>query len=129
MAIEPTAGGHRLVDFGADEFTRGRAHPMIDQSLRLEALAAAAEPATGAVLLDVVLGYGAHPDPAAELAAVIADLIGAGIPVVVSLCGTKRDPQGRQRQAEALRTAGAELYLSNAAAAHRAVALIVEGAG
>jgi len=40
------------------------------------------------------------------------------------LCGTRRDPQGRERQAEALRAAGAEVYLSNAAAAHRAAALI-----
>lgn len=129
VAVEPTADGHRLVDFGDDEFTRGRAHPMIDQSLRLGALAAAAEPATGVVLLDVVLGFGAHPDPAAELAPAVAGLIGAGVPVVVSLCGTRRDPQGRRRQAEALRGAGAEVYVSNAAAARRAVALIVEGAG
>jgi FdrA protein len=128
VAVEPTAEGHRMVDFGADEFTRGRAHPMIDQSLRLGALSAAAESSTGAVLLDVVLGYGAHPDPAAELVPAISDLVDAMIPVVVSLCGTRRDPQGRDRQAEALRDAGADVYLSNAAAARRAVALIVEEA-
>jgi FdrA protein len=125
VAVEPTADGHRLVDYGADEFTRGRAHPMIDQSLRLAALADAS--GAGAVLLDVVLGYGAHPDPAAELAPVVAELIVGGAPVVVALCGTQRDPQGRDRQAEALRGAGAEVYLSNAAAARRSVDLIVEG--
>jgi FdrA protein len=127
IAVEATAGGHRLVDYGADEFTRGRAHPMIDQSLRLDALsAAAADPSTGTVLLDVVLGFGAHPDPAAELAPTIAETVVAGIPVVVSLCGTRRDPQGLDRQAEALRRAGAEVYVSNAAAAMRAVALVQE---
>ena len=125
VAVEPTATGHRLVDYGDDEFTRGRAHPMIDQSLRLDALAAASD--AGAVLLDVVLGHGAHPDPAAELVPVVAELIGAGVPVVVSLCGSRRDPQGRGRQAEALRGGGAEVHLSNAAAARRAVALIAEG--
>ncbi len=126
VAVDPTADGHRMVDYGADEFTMGRAHPMIDQSLRLNALSSAVtDSATGAVLLDVVLGYGAHPDPVAELAPVVT---GARTPVVVSLCGTRRDPQGRERQAEALRAAGAEVYLSNAAAAHRAAALIREAA-
>ena len=126
VAVDPTADGHRMVDYGADEFTIGRAHPMIDQSLRLNALSSAVtDSATGTVLLDVVLGYGAHPDPVAELAPVVT---AARTPVVVSLCGTRRDPQGRERQAEALRAAGAEVYLSNAAAAHRAAALIREAA-
>ena len=67
------AAGHAMIDFGDDELTRGRAHPMIDQSLRLERLAAeAADPAVAVILLDVVLGHGAHPDPAAELGPAIA---------------------------------------------------------
>ena len=65
-------GRGTFTDFGADEFTQGRAHPMIDQSLRLEHLAAAArDPGVTVVLLDVVLGFGAHPDPAGELAPAI----------------------------------------------------------
>ena len=60
-----TATGHAMIDFGDDELTAGRAHPMIDQSLRLERLAAeAADPAVAVLLLDVVLGHAAHPDPA-----------------------------------------------------------------
>ena len=56
-----------FTDFGADEYTQGRAHPMIDPSLRIERLAAAArDPGVSVLLLDVVLGYGAHPDPAAS---------------------------------------------------------------
>src|SRR5262245_64918528 len=55
--------GHMMIDFGDDELTVGRAHPMIDQTLRLERIAAeAADPANAAILLDVVLGHGAHPE-------------------------------------------------------------------
>lgn len=120
---------HRLLDLGADEYTRGRAHPMIDQRVRLARLAAAAEDeAVAVVLLDVVLGHGAHPDPASELAPVVATVVAAGKAVVVSLCGTRDDLQGRERQAETLRRAGASVWLSNAAAARHAVDLAT-GAG
>jgi hypothetical protein len=65
---------HAVVDLGGDEFTIGRPHPMIDFRLRNERIVAAAkEPATAVILLDVVLGYGAHPDPAAALAPAIAE--------------------------------------------------------
>jgi FdrA protein len=112
-------GGHSMIDLGADEFTLGRPHPMIDSTLRLERLAAeAADPSCGAVLLDVVLGYAADPDPAATLAPAIAT---CGVPVVVSLIGTAGDPQGLHRQAEALRDAGATVFLSNAEAARHAI--------
>jgi len=129
ITVEPTVSGHRMVDYGSDQFTRGRAHPMIDPSLRLAELSdAAADPSTGAILLDVVLGYGAHPDPAAQLAPALTAASEAGVPVVVSLCGARRDPQGRDRQAAALAAAGAEVYLSNAAAATQAVGLVREEA-
>jgi FdrA protein len=96
------------VDYGADEFTRGRPHPMIDNTLRLEAI----RRAEGLVYLDVVLGRGAHPDPAAELAPALA-----GRPAVVVLVGTEADPQGLGRQRAALEAAGAAVYLSNSRAA------------
>jgi len=109
----------RLVDLGADEYTRGRPHPMIDNMLRLERMfAAAADPSCGVLLLDVVLGYAADPDPAATFAPAIAH---CGVPVVISLTGTLGDPQGLHRQAEALRDAGATVFLSNAEAARYAV--------
>src|SRR5262249_57326903 len=75
-AIILTALGlkHAVVDLGDDEFTVGRPHPMIDFRLRNERIVAAAkDPATAVVLLDVVLGYGAHPDPAAALAPALAE--------------------------------------------------------
>jgi len=132
LALGPSIGGrpqlagtgHAIVDLGEDEFTRGRAHPMIDPSLRLELLQAqAADPQVGAVLLDVVLGHGAEADPAAGLAPAItlarATAAGHGreLLVVISLCGTASDPQGRTDQIATLTAAGAHVFLSNAAAA------------
>ncbi|WP_296605209.1 FdrA family protein [Nocardioides sp.] len=120
-AAGPDAG-HTFVDFGDDEYTTGRAHPMIDPTLRLEHLArAAADPATGVILLDVVLGHGAEPDPAALLAPAIAAI---DLPVVVAVVGTDGDPQGRSRQVDALVAAGAEVHLSNAGATRRALELV-----
>jgi FdrA protein len=114
-----------LVDFGDDEYTAGRAHPMIDPTLRLERLAeVAADDATGVLLLDVVLGHGAEDDPAASLAPA---LTGLRPPVVVTVVGTRHDPQGLDRQVAALVDAGAEVHLSNAGATRRALEIL--GAG
>ena len=114
-------GGHTFTDFGDDDYTQGRAHPMIDPTLRLEELhRAATDPATGALLLDVVLGHGAEPDPAAALAQALA---GVRLPVVVSVVGTADDPQNRERQVAALVAAGAEVHLSHATATRRALEL------
>lgn len=112
---------HIMIDFGEDELTAGRPHPMIDQRLRLERLAAeAADPATAVIMLDVVLGHGAHTDPASELAPTIAEAVQArasDLAVVVSLIGTRSDPQGLGSQASALAAAGAHVFTSNAQAA------------
>ncbi len=118
--------GHTFVDFGDDAMTEGRAHPMIDPSLRNERFRReAADPATGVVLLDVVLGYGAHPDPAGELAPLIARALAdrpGGLSVVVSLCGAAGDPQGLDGQAATLRAAGGLVTRSSAQAARLALA-------
>lgn len=127
---EPGVPPHRMTDLGADEFTRGRPHPMIDHQLRLEELeSAAGDPAVTVLLLDVVLGHGAHPDPASELAPALrracrrADEEDRPLGAVVSLCGAADDPQGRDRQAAALGEAGAAVHASNAAAARHAARL------
>jgi FdrA protein len=117
--------GHTFVDFGDDAMTEGRAHPMIDPGLRNERFRReAADPETGVVLLDVVLGYGAHPDPAGELAPLVeralADRRG-GLSVVISLCGAAGDPQGLDGQAATLRAAGALVTRSSAQAARLAL--------
>ncbi|MET8143410.1 FdrA family protein [Sphaerisporangium sp. NPDC005288] len=113
------AGDGAFTDFGDDEYTLGRPHPMIDPTVRLEAL----ERASGVVLLDVVLGHAADPDPSARLAPAIARAAGRGAAVVVALVGTGSDPQGLHRQAGALVEAGASVFTSNAAAARHAVSL------
>ena len=119
-----TDTGHTFIDYGDDEYTQGRAHPMIDQTVRIDRLnEAAADKAVGIILMDVVLGYGANPDPAPELAPAIAAATEAGAAVVVSLCGTSSDPQNRDAQAQSLVQAGASVWLSNAAAAQEAVRL------
>ncbi len=122
----PAGEQHRLIDYGADELTRGRPHPMIDQRLRLDHLAAAAaDEATSVIMLDCVLGFGAHPDPAAELApAIAAARAGAAVGVVVSLIGTGTDPQNLAAQAAALTGAGAHVFASNAQAARFACDLV-----
>jgi FdrA protein len=115
------AGTGEFTDFGDDEYTRGRAHPMIDPALRLEALAAVE---TGVVLLDVVLGHGSDPDPSASLAPAVAKARERGVAVVVALVGTEGDPQGLRSQAARLNDAGAAVFTSNAAAARHARLLI-----
>ena len=127
--------GHTLIDLGDDVFTRGRPHPMIDPRLRLERLAAEArDPATAVILLDIVLGYGAHPDPAGVIAPAVADAIavaasaGRRLAVVGFVCGTASDPQNLERQEARLRDVGMILTRSNAAAA-RLAARIAAAAG
>jgi len=128
-------GTHLFLDLGEDEFTRGRPHPMIDQSLRIDRIAhELIDASTRVLLLDVVLGHGAHADPADELVPVIraarADAAADGrrLDVVVSLCGTLGDPQSRDHQAARLAGAGAMVWVSNAQAARAAVALARGGA-
>jgi FdrA protein len=125
------ADGHLVIDFGDDRLTRGRPHPMIDNTLRVaRILDEGADPTCAVLLLDVVLGHGAHPDPAAELSDAAEEArstAAAGdrdLAVVVSVTGTAADPQGLDRQASAFRAAGASVYLSNAEAARTAAGLL-----
>ncbi|GII92094.1 FdrA family protein [Sinosporangium siamense] len=118
---EALAGEGTFTDFGADAYTRGRPHPMIDGTLRLDALAAV--PAGDVVLLDVVLGHGADPDPSASLAPAVAQAVRRGIAVVAVVVGTEGDPQGLTRQIHALAGAGASVFISNAHAVRHAVSL------
>ncbi|MGI5156141.1 FdrA family protein [Microbispora sp. CA-102843] len=115
------AGAGEFTDFGDDSYTRGRAHPMIDPALRLEALRGVA---SGVVLMDVVLGHGADPDPSSWLAPAIRDAVARGVDVVVAVVGTDGDPQGLRAQAARLNEAGAAVFTSNAAAARHARLLV-----
>jgi succinyl-CoA synthetase alpha subunit len=120
---------HTLVDLGDDVFTRGRPHPMIDLRLRNDRLLEeAADPQVAVILLDIVLGYGSHPDPAAEIVPVLMKIKKKNrSPVIVaSVCGTDEDPQGLERQESALREAGVFLEESNARAARLAGAIVAK---
>ncbi|SNR60742.1 FdrA family protein [Blastococcus mobilis] len=126
LGTDLSAPGHVVVDFGDDALTVGRAHPMIDPTLRLEAIDALARSGEPAVLLlDVVLGHGADPDPAGALVpALTAARATTSLPVVIALVGTEADPQGWSRQADALAAAGAHVFASNAAATRYALDLL-----
>lgn len=126
---------HEIADLGDDEYTVGRPHPMIDPRLRNEQLAAAAaDPATAVILLDVVLGYGANADPAGALASAIgaarADAARAGrrFAVVASVCGTSKDPQDLVAQETRLAEADVILAPSNARAAVLAARIVAPAA-
>lgn len=125
--------GHCVLDLGDEAFTVGRPHPMIDYDLRVRRLLhEATDPAVLVLTLDVVLGYGAHPDPAAELAPAIrqarerAAAAGRALAVILSLTGTDADPQGLDRQRQALEAAGAMVAGCNAAAARLAAFIVKE---
>ncbi len=130
-----TGKRHEIIDLGDDEYTVGRPHPMIDPRLRNEHLAAAAaDPSTAVILLDVVLGYGANPDPAGALAGAIdtareaAARDGRRFAVVASVCGTDKDPQDLIAQERRLAEAGVILAPSNARAAVLAARIVAPAA-
>jgi FdrA protein len=109
---------HRVVDYGDDEYTVGRPHPMIDPSVRDTALVAAlADPTTAVVLVDVVLGFGAAPDPVDGLVAAVAGAPvpdGGPVPVLAHVCGTDDDPLPRHVIVRRLAEAGIAVADANA---------------
>jgi len=125
--------GHALVDLGEEEFTRGRPHPMIDPRVRQERLLVeAADPETAVILMDVVIGYGSHDDPAGALASTIATARKAAaaegryFAVVAHVCGTDLDPQGLERQEDTLRGVGVLVAPTNAQAAQLAGLMVAK---
>ncbi|MGB3563556.1 MAG: acyl-CoA synthetase FdrA [Thermoanaerobaculia bacterium] len=110
---DPTRSqGHTILDLGSDELTVGRLHPMMDQQLRIDRLhQEAADPDVGLLLLDVVLGYGAHPDPAAELVPAIEEIRRRReVEIVAVVIGTDEDAQEISSQIERLTAAGARVF-------------------
>jgi succinyl-CoA synthetase alpha subunit len=122
---------HTLVDLGADEYTLGKPHPMIDATLRRQRiLAEARDPQLAVLLLDFILGYNASMDPVGDLldaildAKQIAQRRGAALTVVASVCGTDGDPQDLNLQVKLLKEAGVIVFQSNARAAAFCCALL-----
>ena len=123
--FDPAGGAHVVLDLGDDALTAGRPHPMIDPAVVAERVRATADAddGPGVVLLDVVLGHAAHPDPAAVLGPALTAAASAGAATVAALIGTDGDPQGLGRQERALVDAGAVVHRSNSRAAEEAAAL------
>jgi FdrA protein len=127
LANAMTSQAHTIVDLGEDEFTVGRLHPMLDNDLRIRRLQQEADdPQAAVILLDVVLGHGAHPNPAGELAPAIAAAkagaarAGRHLEVIGIVVGTDQDPQDIDAQIQRLEEAGTLVYTSNEAAVRRA---------
>jgi succinyl-CoA synthetase alpha subunit len=123
--------GHVVLDMGAEEFTRGRPHPMIDaRERRARLLSEAADPSVAVVLLDFVLGFGAAADPVGDLADAIesarrqASDDGRELVMLAFVCGTAADPQDIDAQKQRLRDVGAFVLDTNAAAVESAARLL-----
>lgn len=114
------------MDLGADEYTVGKAHPMIDPSTRNEVLREMAKRSdTAVIVFDVVLGYGSHDDPAGDLSRVIKDVQKSSSVVFVGhVCGVQADFQRLERSEKVLLDAGVVLLSTNAKAARVAVQIV-----
>lgn len=104
--------GHVFIDFGDDAFTQGKPHPMIDPSLRTARfLEEAKDPTVGVIILDFILGYGAHSDPVGEIlpaikeAKALAAREGRHLEILGYVLGTDADPQDFNEQVEKMMAA------------------------
>jgi FdrA protein len=126
LRVPAPAGNHVCLDLGEEEYTGGRPHPMIDPQARVEQLLEQGQdPAVAAILLDVVLGLGAHEDPAGQLAPACVQAVNQGASVVAYVLGTDRDPQGYARQRRTLENAGCIVTETAARASLAAAAIAV----
>ena len=116
---------HLMLDLGDDDYTRGRPHPMIEPEARSDLIKKAlADPLVAVLLLDVVIGSGAHRDPAGVVADALAGCLGRGVQVIASVTGTEQDPQCYSAQRRTLEHAGVTVAPSNAHAAELATRLV-----
>lgn len=109
-----------IIDLGEDEFTVGRLHPMMDNELRIRRLdEESKDPSVAVIMLDVVIGYGSHIDPAGELGPAVKKAIetahkaGRQLAVVAVVTGTDDDPQNLRDQISKMQAGGAWVSTSN----------------
>ncbi len=131
--LGPEIQGHTVIDLGEDEYTQGRPHPMIDPALRNRRIVQdARDPSVAVILLDFVLGYGSHDDPAGAALDAIHEAqrtvkeAGRDLIFIASVCGTEADPQRLSAQEARLAGAGVIVMPDNASAA-RLAGLITQG--
>lgn len=121
---------HTLIDMGADEFTIGKPHPMIDQTERTQRfLEELEDPQTAVIILDFVLGYGAHPNPVEDMREAFSKWrsIEQRIPIVTHICGTDLDPQDYDNSVQMLEEMGIYAMPTNAQAAKLASLIATRG--
>jgi succinyl-CoA synthetase alpha subunit len=113
--------GDSIIDLGEQEFTRGRAHPMIDPTIRKLRLGEEAkDPEVAVIVMDFVLGYGSNKDPVGVMLGAIMDAVetakrdGRKLPIFAHVCGTEEDPQKLSKQTKMLHDAGVETFQTNA---------------
>ncbi len=110
-----------VLDLGEEEFTLGRAHPMIDPTVRqLRLIEEARDPEVAVIIMDIMLGYGSHVDPAGAICDAIsqAQMIAKNdhrvLPILAHVCGTDHDPQRRSDQIARLQKVGVRTFSTNA---------------
>lgn len=101
------------IDTGAEEYVKGKPHPMIDPQARNSWLVKESKRDDVAVLLfEVMLGWGSADDPLAGL-----DGLQKGPLAIASICGTKADKQDYDRIASELKDLGVVVFGSSGNAA------------
>ncbi|WP_455141266.1 acyl-CoA synthetase FdrA [Candidatus Hodarchaeum mangrovi] len=111
---------HTLIDLGADEFTVGKPHPMIDQTERTRRfLQEVTDPQVAVILIDFVLGFGSHINPVEDMMEALTAWKNQNhkIFVVAHVCGTELDPQDYEGIIKTLKNLGVYIMPSNAQAA------------
>jgi succinyl-CoA synthetase alpha subunit len=123
-----------IIDLGEEEFTKGRAHPMIDPTIRkLRIVEEASYDDVAVIVLDFVLGYGSNSDPVGSIideikkAKLMAAKAKRHLSVIAHVCGTRRDPQGYDRSLTRLQDAGVPVLPTNAFAAIAAAGITAKG--
>jgi FdrA protein len=109
--------GHTTIDFGEDEFTNGRPHPMIDPTLRHEVFKNMLEDEeTAVIVMDMVLGYGSNSTPHKVFVESLKEFNKKGlryISIIVNICGTEDDPQDYYTIYNEMKEAGIIILDSN----------------
>ncbi len=124
--------GHCVIDFGDDQYTQGRAHPMIDSTFRSQAIIDQAnDPSTAIIAMDFELGFGANADPVGSVlpqiiaAQKIAKNDNRSLIFIAYLLGTDLDFQNKKAQETALKNAGVIVVDSVAALGEMAKKLLL----
>ncbi|MGM0123099.1 hypothetical protein IGI37_000465 [Enterococcus sp. AZ194] len=115
--------GYDVIDLGDDIYTQGKPHPMIDPEVRIKKIKEYAnDEKTGVILLDFVLGYGAHEDmvnallPTIKEAQKTAQENNRPLYFVATVVGTNNDPQNYAQAVQTLKDNGVFVAESNAKA-------------